>query len=32
MFGELAMLDSGARTATALALTDSELLYSIVMI
>jgi uncharacterized membrane protein len=26
MFGELAMLDSGARTATALALTDSELL------
>jgi uncharacterized membrane protein len=26
MFGELAMLDSGARTATALALIDSELL------
>lgn len=26
MFGELAMLDSGARTATALALTDSDLL------
>jgi CRP/FNR family transcriptional regulator, cyclic AMP receptor protein len=26
MFGELAMLDSGARTATALALNDSELL------
>lgn len=26
MFGELAMLDSGARTATALALTDSEVL------
>jgi CRP/FNR family cyclic AMP-dependent transcriptional regulator len=26
MFGELAMLDSGARTATALALTDAELL------
>ena len=26
MFGELAMLDSGPRTATALALTDSEVL------
>jgi CRP/FNR family transcriptional regulator, cyclic AMP receptor protein len=26
MFGELAMLDSGSRTATALALTDTELL------
>ena len=26
MFGELAMLDEGARTATALALTDSEVL------
>jgi len=26
MFGELAMLDSGARSATALALTDAELL------
>ena len=26
MFGELAMLDSGSRTATALALTDSEVL------
>src|ERR1700687_2809761 len=26
MFGELAMLDSGARTATALALTESEVL------
>ena len=26
MFGELAMLDSGPRTATALALTDTEVL------